>query len=259
MNTHQFSVPFILIIMVLSLPILAQKRDYYELRTYHCSSEDQIDRTEHYLESALIPLAHDLGLTQVGVFKHLANDTARQKRLFVLIVAPDFSALERLGDHQVMENQLSGAGQEYLLSKHDNPAFDRIEISWLRAFSAMPNLEVPKLSSAGPHVFELRSYEGASEILYRKKVDMFNVGGEIELFDDLGFNAIFYAETLAGPRTPNLVYMTSFDDMESRNVHWDSFRNDPRWKKMSSLEKYQNTVSKADIYLLEATPFSDIK
>ena len=57
---------------------------------------------------------------------------------------------------------------------------------------------------------------------------------------------------------PNLVYMTTFENLESRNAHWDAFRNDPDWEEMSSLEKYQNTVSHADIYLLHPTAYSDI-
>jgi hypothetical protein len=156
--------------------------------------------------------------------------------------------------------QQKGRGKAYLTTAHDQPVYDRIEISWLRAFEQHPELNIPKLSSkSNDHIFELRSYEAASEILYRKKVDMFNNGGEIDLFESLGFNAVFYAETLTGAHTPNLWYMTSFDNIESRNKHWDAFREDPRWEKMKNIPKYQNTVSHADIYLLQATKYSDIK
>ncbi|MBK9491957.1 MAG: NIPSNAP family protein [Haliscomenobacter sp.] len=47
----------------------------------------------------------------------------------------------------------------------------------------------------------------------------------------MGFNAVFYAEVLSGRRMPNLMYMTSFDNIESRDAHWKSFGADPFWKK----------------------------
>jgi hypothetical protein len=53
-----------------------------------------------------------------------------------------------------------------------------------------------------------------SEKKYWKKVEMFNEGGEIDLFSRLNFNAVFYAEVISGPTMPNLMYMTSFENME---------------------------------------------
>ncbi|MFK7920761.1 MAG: NIPSNAP family protein, partial [Bacteroidia bacterium] len=106
-------------------------------------------------------------------------------------------------------------------------------------------------------VYELRSYESATEDLYRRKVDMFNAGGEVTLFDDLGFNAVFYAEVLSGDKMPNLMYMTTFSDMESRDAHWKAFVASPVWEKLKAMDKYQNTVSHADIMLLFPTEYSD--
>ena len=107
-------------------------------------------------------------------------------------------------------------------------------------------------------VYELRSYESASEKIYRKKVEMFNKGGEIKLFERLNFNAVFYGEVLSGPRMPNLMYMTSFENINDRNEHWKSFVADQEWKKLSSMPEYQNTVSKIDIVFLAPTPYSDL-
>jgi hypothetical protein len=86
---------------------------------------------------------------------------------------------------------------------------------------------------------------------------MFNKGGEVELFRKLGFNAVFYAQVLAGARMPNLMYMTSFESMQEREAHWNSFRNDPDWKAMSSLSQYKNTVSRSEVILMKATSYSE--
>ena len=87
---------------------------------------------------------------------------------------------------------------------------------------------------------------------------MFNEGGEVNLFNRLGFNAVFYGEVLAGSRMPNLMYMTSFEDKASRDEHWKAFGADPEWKKLSADPLYKNNVSKIDIAFLHPTDYSDI-
>src|SRR5690606_12459342 len=103
----------------------------------------------------------------------------------------------------------------------------------------------PKLTSQkNKRIYELRSYESATEKSYVNKVQMFNDGDEIGIFRRLGFNAIFYAEVLSGTRMPNLMYMTSFNDRADRDARWESFRTDPAWIKLSGLPEYQKNVSK---------------
>ena len=108
-------------------------------------------------------------------------------------------------------------------------------------------------------VYELRSYEAPSEKLYWNKVDMFNKGDEIGLFKRLGFNAVFYGEVLAGSHMPNLMYMTSFENMNDRNEHWKTFGNDPQWKKLLADPTYlKGNVSRNDTWLMKATAYSEL-
>jgi hypothetical protein len=79
-------------------------------------------------------------------------------------------------------------------------------------------------------IYELRSYESPTEEKYLNKVHMFNEGGEITLFNELQFNAVFYADVLFGSKMPNLMYMTSFDNIDSRNEHWKAFGESKTWK-----------------------------
>ena len=87
---------------------------------------------------------------------------------------------------------------------------------------------------------------------------MFNEGGEVPLFKRVEFNAIFYAEVINGSHMPNLMYMTSFNNMAERDAHWKLFSADPEWKKLSALPEYQNTVSKNDTVLLNSAEFSEL-
>jgi hypothetical protein len=107
-------------------------------------------------------------------------------------------------------------------------------------------------------VYELRSYESPTEKLHVNKVHMFNEGGEVPLFKRLGFNAVFYADVINGSHMPNLMYMTSFDNLAAREEHWKTFVADAEWKKLSALPEYQHNVSKAEIILLHAADYSDL-
>jgi hypothetical protein len=103
----------------------------------------------------------------------------------------------------------------------------------------------------------LRSYESATEAYYKNKVEMFNAGGEIKLFDRLAFNAVFYGEVISGAKMPNLMYLTTFDNQESRDQHWKSFGESPEWKELIAMEKYKNNMSHIDITFLYPTAYSD--
>ncbi|MEJ7666575.1 MAG: hypothetical protein WKG07_47180 [Hymenobacter sp.] len=96
--------------------------------------------------------------------------------------------------------KLLAAGGAYENAPYNNPAYARLETIFIKAFDDMTGLLAPKLDAPkSERVYELRSYEGASEKIFRNKVQMFNAGGEIKLFDRLGFNGIFYGEVLLAP------------------------------------------------------------
>jgi hypothetical protein len=54
------------------------------------------------------------------------------------------------------------------------------------------------------------------------------------------------------------MYMTSFDDMPSREQHWKTFGADPVWKTLSASPEYQNNVSHIDIVFLHPAEYSDL-
>ena len=86
---------------------------------------------------------------------------------------------------------------------------------------------------------------------------MFNAGGEVKLFDDLDFNAVFYAEVISGSQMPNLMYMTTHADQATRDANWKNFVDSEVWSKLKVMPKYQNTVSRNDTKLLYPTEYSD--
>lgn len=248
------------VLLLMAVHLNAQdNRQFYLIKLYHFDEPAQQKNTEDFLQKAWLPAIHKLGIKQVGVFTPVGNDTAGKKKLYVLLPLSSLNDVYRLDDALLKDQQYLSAGASYIQATHNQPAYNRMEMFLLRAFTDMPEMEKPVLS--GPvteRVYELRSYEGATEKLYRKKVEMFNKGGEIKLFKRLSFNAVFYGEVLTGGRMPNLMYMTSFDNMDERNKHWKNFGDDPEWKRLSALPEYQHTISKLDIILLHPTTYSDL-
>lgn len=238
---------------------LAAPREYYELRTYRLKDASQQERVEAYLQKALIPALHRLGIKNVGVFKPVETDSTFGKKLVVLIPFRSLDEIDQITDKLAKDKQYLSDGKDYLDAKYDNPPYQRFETIILKAFSGSPQSAVPVLKSpVSERVYEMRSYEGYTEKIYRNKVQMFNDGDEIGLFKRLGFNAVFYAEVIAGATKPNLMYMTSFENQTSRDAHWKAFVEDPQWTKLKAMPEYQNNMSKMVISFFRPTGYSDL-
>ncbi|HEU5290208.1 MAG TPA: NIPSNAP family protein [Cyclobacteriaceae bacterium] len=237
---------------------IAAPREYYELRTYRLTDAAQEARVETYLNRALIPALHRLGIKKVGVFKPLETDSTYGKKLLVLIPFHSLEEIEQLTDRLAQDKQYLLDGKDYLEATYDNPPYKRIEKIILKAFSGSPESAVPALKSpVSERVYELRSYEGHTEKISRNKIQMFNDGDEIGLFKRLGFNAVFYGEVITGTTMPNLMYMTTFENQASRDEHWKEFVEDPHWKKLKAMPEYQNNMSKMVIQFFRPTGYSD--
>ncbi len=237
----------------------APKKDFFEIRVYHFASKEQEEAVDNYLKNAFLPALHRNNIKTIGVFKPINNDTAADKKIYVLIPYKTLDQFLNLPSKLEKDNAYTESGSAYINAPYNKPAYSRFETILLEAFEGMTSIAKPNLDNTREdNVYELRSYEGATEKTYRNKVEMFNKGDEVGLFKRLGFNAVFYAEVLAGSRMPNLMYMTSFNSRQEREDHWKAFNSDPQWKKLVADPYYQHNVSKADIILMNAAPYSDL-
>jgi hypothetical protein len=246
--TPQFVLLFIFSLLV-APPVQAQKekREFYEIKTYKLKDKTQEALVDAFLKNAYLPALHQAGIKTVGVFKPLETDTTFGKRIVVLIPYNSLDQFAKTPDVLNADKQFNLNGKEYLDAVYTNPPYDRMESVLLRAFPGMVKMEVPALTNArAERIYELRSYEGPTEKIYRNKVQMFNLGDEV-----------FYADVISGNRMPNLMYMTTFANQTSHDEHWKSFVDDPYWKKLSAMPEYQHNVSKINIYLLRPTEYSD--
>lgn len=231
---------------------------FYQLTVYHFEKEAQEKVLHEYLENALLPALHRLKIYNIGVFSAITNDTAKLKSLYVLIPFRNWDAIEKLASKLSADQRYQAAGSSYINSHYQSPPYTRMERIILRDFPGAPAMQLPKLiADRNERVYELRSYESVTEKIFQNKMHMFIEGGETEIFNRLHFNPVFYGEVLAGSKMPNLMYLTSFENIADRVAHWKSFGNDPAWKKLSAMPFYQNNVSHIDIMLLHPTAYSD--
>lgn len=233
-------------------------REFYQLKIYSFENDVQVKTTDTYLKEAFLPALKESGISSIGVFKEHTDHDSILGKTYVLIPLNALDDLLAIESNLASNDLHNSKGSDYLDAAHDNPPYKRIESILMKAFVDMPKMAVPKLE--GPReerVYELRSYESSTEKLYVNKVDMFNAGGEVTLFDDLGFNAVFYGEVLSGPNMPNLMYMTTHENKDAQTANWKAFVDSPVWLKLKVRPEYQNNVSKNTKYMLYPTEYSD--
>jgi len=245
-------------IALLCLSAKSFSNEIYEITVYHFKDPQQEITLDTYLQTAYVPALHRKQIKNVGIFKPIANDTATDKIIYVIIPFKSLSDIQTLQTSLDKDAIYTEAGKGYLTASYQNPPYVRMEKILLSAFELAPSMNLPKLNGdKKEHVYELRSYESPTEAYHINKVKMFNEGGEVGIFKKINANAVFYGDVIAGSRMPNLMYLTCYENMTDRDSHWKSFGDDALWKQLIAMDEYKNNVSKADIILMHAASYSD--
>jgi hypothetical protein len=233
-------------------------QQFYEIKIYRIKDAGQAAVVDKYLKDAFIPAMHRKGITRIGVFKPVEADTAYGKLIYVFVPYETAEQYFKVAADLENDKPYQTAGKDFLDAPYNNPPFIRYESVFMKAFTHMPQYKVYSYSTPpGERIYELRSYESATEAKALKKIDMFNEGGEIAIFEKIGSNPVFWGQVLFGSLKPRLMYLTTYADMKSHDEHWQAFRNSPEWKTLSSMEEYRNTTSRTNAYLCHPTEYSD--
>ena len=250
---------FVICFLVISMSVQAKGRDMYQIKIYTIENEQQEQRMDKFLKDAYIPALHRAGIKHVGVFKPVEDDDMAGKMIYVLIPFKSISQFEKLESVLNKDNTYLTDGSDYIDAAHDNAPYERIKSILLRSFRSTPEYGIPKHKTPpSERIYELRSYQGATEKLYEKKVEMFSEAGESKIFLDLGFQPIFFGEVISGSTMPNLMYLTTFENKASQDEHWDAFRAAPAWLELKKDTQYENTVSKNVKVFLHPTDYSEL-
>ena len=231
----------------------SSEKEYYELRLYRMESEAKTKLLEEFLGEAAVPALNRIGISPVGAFRMMEGDSPD---LYVILPHKSLESLATATARLMSDGEFCKAGASLLDAPKSDPAYQRIESSLMVAFDGMPKLEAP--STKDSRVLQLRTYESHSAKKALKKIEMFNTGGEIDIFRRTGLNPVFFGQTLVGSKVPNLTYMLGFDDMKTLKESWDKFMADPAWAKLKVDPAYEDTVSNITNILLRPAPCSQI-
>ena len=239
-------------------PSSGKTREYIVVKVYHASDSSQLATIDQYLQNSFLPTLTKSGFSRIGAFSAVDIDTAKDKRMYVVVPLSALTQLEKLNAATEQALADSSRSRTYISAAYNQPPYNRMETIVLRTFEGAPQVKASGTKGSWKDkVYELRSYESATEALHANKVRMFN-SGEIDLFQRLGFNAVFYGQVIAGSQMPNLMYITSFDNKAARDEHWKSFGSDPQWKEMSAKPEFQHNVSKNTSIFLHPRPYSNL-
>ncbi|HCO24402.1 MAG: hypothetical protein CME31_28070 [Gimesia sp.] len=233
----------------------AEKREFYELRTFYLSDETCRKRLSDYLEQALLPALKRITGCPAGAFQ--STDMQENRCLTVVI---SFSSLQEFGEWNERLNAditFQHAAKDYFAQTAEAPVWHRMESQLLQGLACLPKLVLPNGNT--PHLFELRRYESPNLKLARLTVEMFNEGRLDELMRQAGLAPVFFGETLIGNGPPNLTYLLSAENEEEHEKHWRTFRSDPRWERIRQMKKFQSTISEIRSRFLKPLAYSDIR
>ena len=221
------------------------------------TADNQMSRCSDFLSKGFLPAAQRAGIGPVGFFASLvAPDTPY---ILVLATYASLAGMETASAKLEADKDYMSA----LAAFNAQPGLNyvRMERSLLRAFDAMPAVEVPPGDAKRPaRVFELRTYESNNSSSLKKKIKMF-ADGEIDIFRKSGLLPVFFGETIVGTNMPNLTYLLAYDDLASREKNWGVFGSSPEWRKLRATPGYADAeiVSNISNVFLRPLPFSPIR
>lgn len=231
---------------------------YLELKTWHLHTthENQGARVAEYLEYGLAPALHRAGASLLGAF---ANVIGQEGPYYVTLTR--YNSLAKMQDAlDALKRDSAYHSAAEKLSAGSGLPFVRIESSLLRSFGPHGAASASKPSEGSHHIFELRTYESQSLTSVARKVGMFE-NGEIQIFERLGMNPVFFGERIVGPKMPCITYMLTFDSLGDREKLWHEFGSDPAWKKLSSNPELKDAeiVENISNAILRPLKFSKIR
>ncbi len=233
------------------------KQQYLELRKIDTLLGDKKKILDSFLRDVEIPALNRLGISPIGVFT--VKFGPNEPSLYMLLPHNSLESVATENSQLLADSQFLQDGAEFLNTPISDPNYVRIESMLLKAFENMPQVQVPNaIKGKSSRIFEMRTYESHSRKAAKKKIEMFNKGGEIRIFQEAGLHPVFFGETLIGPKMPNLIYMLAFEDMVERDKNWSAFGKHPDWQTLKAKIEYKDIVSNITDIILQPTGFSQI-
>ena len=228
-----------------------------ELRRYRLRNGTLATRFAAYAKDALVPALGRAGLAPIGAWTVAVGPD--QPTVHVLVPHPDAESVVTLAGRLDADAEYRKAAASFLALPPSDPPYVSCDVSLHAAVPTVPAVQKPAGENTGPaRIFELRTYRSATEAAGRRKIEMFEAGGELALFARLGLSIVFFSRDVVAGGLPSLTYMLVFADGAAREKAWAAFGSHPEWVKMRDDPRFADIVSRIDSALLRPTEYSQI-
>ena len=228
-----------------------------ELRRYRLRNGPMAARFGAYAKDALVPALGRAGIAPVGAWN--VSFGSSSPTLHLLLPHGDAESVVTLETRLGADAEYRRAAASFLALPPSDPPYERCDSSLHAPVPTLPGIAKPTGACASAsRVFELRTYRSPSEPAGRKKIEMFETGGELAIFARLGLHTVCFSRDLLGVGLPSLTYLLAFADAAAREKAWAAFREDPEWVKLRDQPAYADIVSGIDAALLRPTDYSQL-
>jgi hypothetical protein len=243
--------------MTASAQTTARKTKYFRLERFVLEAGDQGTRLAEYLQKGRMEACARLSVPG----PRLVLEGLITAHMPQTVVITPYASIDEV---RATEEKLNAdAAHRTAVEKWESaaqPPYTEVEEALLEATVYCPELpaELPKRDLA--RVFELRLYHSPTLRQARGLHERF-AGPEIKIFHRCGIHPVLYSTTMIGPRKPNLIYLTPFDDLAAREKSWAAFGADPEWIKVrkESIDKYGQSNSASQVSLYRAAAYSPLR
>ena len=126
---------------------LSKKTPFYEIKVYHFENANQEELIDDYLKNAFLPAMNRKGKMNVGVFKPVNNNSSEDKRIYVLVPFKSTKQFTDMPEQLAKDAMYNENGKAYLDVAYNKAPYKRMESIFIKAFSNMPNMELPALKN----------------------------------------------------------------------------------------------------------------
>ncbi|MDR3198708.1 MAG: NIPSNAP family protein [Planctomycetaceae bacterium] len=227
-------------------------REFIEFRTYSVKDETKKTLLVETLDKALIPALNTQGIKPAGVFVPLGTEM----NVFVVIPHKTLDSYLNLTPKLLADAVYRKNAAAFFATTSKDPVYTGCESSLLKCFEKCPKIEVPDLGS--DRIFQMRIYRSFNIERNEAKIHMFNHGGEMALFRELGIQPVFFGDALSGKMLPNLTYMVGSENVEKHEKAWKDFVAHPKWQEIKNNPAYVDTATEISRILLKPSSGSQI-
>jgi hypothetical protein len=234
----------------------AGQREFIEFRTYSVRNESKKALLIETLDKALIPALNIQGIKPVGIFVPIGTETKFENNVFVVIPHKTIDSYLSLTAKLLADTAYRKNAAAFFATTSKDPVYEGCESSLLKCFENCPKIETPDLGT--DRIFQARIYRSFNIERNATKIHMFNHGGEMALFRELGIHPIFFGEALSGKMLPNLTYMVAGENAEKHEKAWKDFVAHPKWQEIKNNPAYADTATEISRVLLKPSSGSQI-